>query len=82
MTPLRQRMIEDMQLRNLSPVTQRVYAEQVGRFARHYQKSPSVLGPEDIRRYQLHLINEKRLSASSLQVVVAALRFLYKVTLK
>jgi site-specific recombinase XerD len=82
MTPLRQRMIEDMQLRNLSPVTQRVYADQVGRFARHFRKSPSVLGPEDIRHYQLHLINEKRLSASSLQVVVAALRFLYKITLK
>ena len=82
MTPLRQRMIEDMQLRNLSPVTQRVYVEQIARFARHFHQSPDALGPEHVRIYQLHLVNNKRLAASSVQVAVAALRFFYSVTLK
>ena len=82
MTPLRQRMIEDMQVRNLSAVTQRVYVDQVALYARHFGKSPAVLGPEEIRQYQLYLTKEKKLSASSILVAGAAIRFLYKVTLK
>lgn len=53
MAPLRQRMLEDMQLRNLSPRTQRSYVEHVWRFARHFGKSPAALGPEEIRAYQV-----------------------------
>ncbi len=82
MTPLRQRMSEDMQLRNLAPHTQRSYLQQISQYARHFGKSPDLLGPEDIRAYQLHLVLEKRLSASSILVAVAAIRFLYKITLK
>ena len=82
MTPLRQRMSEDMQLRNLAPHTQRSYLQQVSQFARHFGKSPGLLGLDDIRTYQLHLVQEKHLSASSILVAVAAIRFLYKVTLK
>ena len=82
MTPLRHRMIEDMRIRNLGPNTQRSYVEQVSRFARHFGKSPELLGPADIRTYQLHLIQERKLAASSVLVAVAAIRFLYKVTLK
>jgi hypothetical protein len=52
MTPLRQRMLEDMQVRNLSPLTQRSYVEHVSRFARHFGRSPARLGPEEIRAYQ------------------------------
>ena len=58
MSPLRRRMIEDMQIRNLTLNTQRVYVEQVGRFARHFRKSPQDLGPAEIRTYLLHLANE------------------------
>jgi integrase/recombinase XerD len=82
MTPLRRRMIEDMRIRNLAPNTQRSYIEQVSRFAHHFGKSPELLGPADIRTYQLHLVQERQLSASSILVAVAALRFLYRVTLK
>jgi integrase/recombinase XerD len=82
MTPLRQRMSEDMQVRNLAPHTQRSYLQQVSQFARHFGKSPELLGPDDIRAYQLHLTRDKRLAASSILVAVAAIRFLYKVTLK
>jgi len=82
MTPLRQRMLEDMQVRNLSPRTQRSYVEQVSRFARHFGRSPAVLGPEEIRAYQVYLTTEKQLAPASLIVAVAALRFLYTVTLR
>jgi hypothetical protein len=49
MTSLRQRMIEDMQVRNLSVLTQASYVQQVSLFARHFNKSPELLGPEQIR---------------------------------
>jgi integrase/recombinase XerD len=81
MTSLRQRMIEDMRLRNLSPRTQETYLLQVSLFARHFRKSPALLGPEDIRAYQLYLVNEKQAAPASLLLATAALRFLYKVTL-
>src|SRR5258708_36371035 len=82
MTILRQRMSEDMQVRNLSPNTQLSYLQQVSLFARHFGKSPAVLGPEEIRTYQIYLTNEKKLCPGSIHIAVAALRFLYKVTLK
>jgi len=82
MTTLRQRMTEDMQVRNLAVNTQRSYVEQVSRFARHFGQSPEMLGPDDIRTYQVYLTNEKRLSPGSITIAVSALRFLYKVTLK
>jgi integrase/recombinase XerD len=81
MTALRQRMIEDMQVRNLSPHTQTSYVQQVSLFARYFGKPPDQLGPEEIRSYQVHLTNEKKLAPSSILIAVAAMRFLYKVTL-
>lgn len=82
MTPLRKRMTEDMQVRNLSRNTQGTYLLQVALFARHFSKSPELLGPEDIRSYQIYLTNEKQLAPGSLCIATAALRFLYKVTLR
>jgi integrase/recombinase XerD len=82
MTPLRQRMIEDMQVRNFSPHTQASYVQQVSLFARHFNRSPEILGPEEIRAYQVYVTTDKKLAPSSLCTVVAALRFLYKITLK
>jgi integrase/recombinase XerD len=82
MTSLRQRMTEDMQVRNLAVNTQTCYVQQVSLFARHFNKSPEQLGPEDIRSYQVYLTNEKKLAPGSILIAVAALRFLYKVSLK
>src|SRR5260370_27513297 len=82
MTKLRQRMIEDLQLRNYSPLTIRSYIEAVGDFARFFNQPPNQLGPDDIRKYQLHLVNEKKVAWSNLQVRIAALRFFYTQTLK
>jgi integrase/recombinase XerD len=82
MTILRQRMTEDMHVRNLSANTQLSYLQQVSLFARHFRKSPAELGPEEIRTYQVYLTNERKLCPGSIHIAVAALRFLYKVTLK
>jgi len=82
MTSLRQRMTEDMQVRNLALNTQTSYVQQVSLFARHFHKSPEQLGLEEIRAYQVYLTNEKKLSPGSVLIAVAALRFLYKVSLK
>jgi integrase/recombinase XerD len=82
MTSLRQRMTEDMQVRNLALNTQTCYVQQVSLFARHFDKSPEQLGPEDIRAYQVYLTNERKLATGSVLIAVAALRFLYKVSLK
>lgn len=82
MTSLRQRVLEDMQVRNLAFNTQTAYLGQITRFAKHFSKSPEGLGPKEIRTYQSYLVNEKNLSPSSVAVAVAALRFMYKVALR
>ena len=82
MTRLRQRMIEDMEIRNLSPNTQLAYLQQVSSFAKYCQRSPEVVGPEEIRAYQVYVTNERKLAPGSLSIIASALRFLYKVTLK
>jgi integrase/recombinase XerD len=82
MTILRRRMTEDMKIRNLSPHTQASYLQQVTQFACYFGKSPDLLGPEEIRTYQIYLTNERKLAPGSIHIAVAALRFFYKVTLK
>ena len=80
MSPLRQRMIEDMTIRNLSQATQQSYIYAVRKFSRHFGKSPDRLGVEDVRAYQLHLIAKKR-SWSHINQTACALRFFYGVTM-
>jgi len=82
MTPLRQRFLDDLQLRNYSPRTQETYLSHVVRFSRHFGRSPARLGPEEIRAYQLHLLHERHVSWSVFNQAVCALRFLYRVTLQ
>lgn len=81
MTPLRQRMIEDMRIRHFSHHTIDQYVGRVSQLARHFGKSPDKLGPEEVRAYQLHLA-EKHVHWGTLQSTTAALRFFYKITLK
>lgn len=81
MPPFRQRMLEDMQIRNLALNTQGSYVRQVLLFARHFSKLPEVLGPEEIRTYQVYLTNEGKLATGSIIIATAALRFLHHVTL-
>jgi integrase/recombinase XerD len=82
MTPLRQRFIEDMQLRGLAPTTQRSYIHYVAAFAQFYHTSPEHLDLEAVRQYELHLLHEKKLSPESINSFVSAVQFLYLVTLE
>jgi site-specific recombinase XerD len=82
MTLLRQRMLEDMGVRNLAENTQSAYLQQIIAYARHFHRRPEDLGPEEVRAYQVYLTKTRRLSPSSVSVATGALRFLYKVTLK
>ena len=79
-TPLRQRMLEDMAIRRLAPGTQAFYVSAVAKFARHFGKSPDLLGYEEVRAYQLHLVRSG-LNVGSVNRVVTALRFFYRVTM-
>jgi integrase/recombinase XerD len=81
MTPLRQRLIDDLQLRNYSPKTISCYVQAVARFAKHFGRSPEDLDAEHLRLYQLHLIQQKA-SWSRFNQAVCALRFLYGTTLQ
>jgi len=82
MTQLRQRMLEELQRRNYSSRTIRLYLQHVAKFAQHFHRSPDQLGAEDIRQYQLFLIQEKKLAWSSYNQIVCALRFFYAKVLK
>lgn len=81
MTPLRQRMLEDLRVRNYSKKTQAIYVGNVARFAAHFKKSPDQLTTEDIRTYLVYLVEGKRVSWTWFNQAVCALRFFYRVTL-
>ena len=81
MTDLRQRMQEDMRIRNLSPRTIECYLRHVGAFARYFGKSPAELDREHIRQYQVYLVEQRQASWSMFNQAVCALRFLYRTTL-
>jgi len=82
MTPLRKRFIEDLQVRNISPKTQRVYVHHVAGFARYFGISPDQLDIEAVRQYQLYLLNERKLSPESISQYISAVKFLYRITLE
>src|SRR5215212_3080106 len=77
MTPLRQRMLQDMQLRGLSPKTQVVYLFAVQQFAQHYGRSPEQINEQELRNYFLYLINDKRVSPTTLSIALSAIKFLF-----
>ena len=80
-SPLRQRMIDDMTMRNLSPNTQETYIRSVAQFSAFHRRSPDELGIEHLRAFHLHLVS-RGLVANSIGVKMAALRFLYGTTLR
>ena len=80
LSPLRQRMIDDMRMRKLNPKTQAGYLRAVKNFTQFFGRSPDRAGPEDLRRFQLHLV-EKGVSSTTLNATITALKFFYGVTL-
>jgi integrase/recombinase XerD len=81
MTPLRQRMIEDLQLRGLSAKTQDAYLRAVRQLAEHYRKSPDLITEEELRLYFLYLRNDKQISRSGFTIALCGLKFFYERTL-
>lgn len=80
MNPFIQRMVEDMQVRNFAESTIDSYTWHVDKFCQYFGKPADQLGPEEIRSFQLYLVNEKKASWSSFNQAVCGLRFLYQVT--
>lgn len=81
MTELRKKMIEDMKIRCFAPNTQMAYISAVAAFAKHYKKSPALLGNEDIKAYILHLVEDRQVAWNTLNVASSAIRFFYNITL-
>jgi len=79
-SPLRQRMIDDMTLRRLSPKTQSTYLRVVTNFTRHFGQAPDEASAEDLRRYQLHMA-EQGVSNITINATITGLRFFFEVTL-
>jgi len=82
MTPLRKRMIEDLQLKGYAPATQRVYLLAVCKLAGHYGKSPAEVSEEELRAYFLHLARTERCARGTLKIAIAGIRFLFAITLQ
>lgn len=82
MTPLRKRMMEDMQLNGLSEGTQKVYISAIRRIAEHYGKSPDRITEEELRQYFLYLTHERQISRSTCTIYLCAVKFLYENTLQ
>ena len=82
MTDLRQRMLEELQRRNFSETTIKTYVRVVEDFARYFGKRPDRLNEHDIRKYQVHLLQERKLTIKTVRLHTAALRFFYVKTLR
>ena len=82
MTPLRQRVLDELQRRNYAKDTARAYVLAIKQFAEYFGKSPERLGGEEIRRFELHLLKDRKLAPGTVEGRMSALRFLYKKVLK
>ena len=81
-SPLQKRMVEDMCLCNFAPRTQDSYVRSVKLLARHYGKSPDLLGDEEIRAYFVHLTCERKLARPTITIALSGIKFFYEKTLK
>ncbi len=82
MTPLRQRMLEDMQLRGFSARTQECYVAAVRQLAEHFHTSPDRLAEEQLRQYFLYLANEKKVARATATIALCGIRFFFEQTLR
>jgi site-specific recombinase XerD len=82
MTELRRRMQEDLQLAGFAVKTQKSYIDAVQRLARHYKRSPDLLTEEDIRRFFLYLVNDRKSARSTVTIYLCGIKFFYETTLK
>jgi site-specific recombinase XerD len=80
-SPLRQRMIDDMRMRKMEPKTQSAYIRNVSRLAAFLKRSPDTATIEDLRRFQLHLVDHGT-SPNTLNAIVTSLKFFFEVTIR
>jgi site-specific recombinase XerD len=81
MSTLREKMLEDLQLRGITPRTQKKYLREVRDLANYFKKSPEELGEEEVKKYLVHLLEDRKLSTGTYKNYVAGIKFLYKTTL-
>jgi site-specific recombinase XerD len=82
MTPLRERLLEDLRLRGLSPKTQEAYVGAVRQLAAHYHQPPDQISEDDLRQYFLYLTDVKRVAPSTLTIALSGIKFFYQHTLR
>jgi integrase/recombinase XerD len=82
MSTLREQMLEDLQLKGLTPKTQKIYLREVSKYAKYFDKSPEQLGEKELREYLLYLLNDRKLAKGTYRFYYQGLKFLYKNTLK
>jgi len=82
MSTLREQMLADLQLKGLTPKTQKIYLREVSNYAKYFNKSPEQLGEKELREYLLYLLNERKLAKGTYRFYYQGLKFLYKHTLK
>lgn len=82
MITLRQKLMDELDLRGFAPTTRKHYVEALDRLTRHYQRPTDQLSDDDLKKYLLYLIRERKLSASTITVNVCALRFFYRYVLE
>src|SRR4051794_6298481 len=82
MTPLRKRLIEDLQLKGYAQATQLAYLKAVCKLARHYKKSPDQISEEELRAYFLHLVQVEHCARETLKIAISGIRFFFAVTLQ
>jgi integrase/recombinase XerD len=82
MSALRQKMIEDMQLKGLAVRTQEAYVNAVLQLSRRFKKSPDSINEEELREYFLYLKNEKRVADSTFSIALCGIKFFFEQTLK
>lgn len=82
MNTLREQMLADLQLKGLTPKTQKIYLREVSNYAKYFGKSPEELGEKELREYLLYLLNERKLAKGTYRFYYQGLKFLYKHTLK
>jgi integrase/recombinase XerD len=82
MSTLREQMLADLQLKGLTPKTQKIYLREVSNYAKYFGKSPEQLGEKELREYLLYLLNERKLAKGTYRFYYQGLKFLYKHTLK
>ena len=81
MSPLRTRMLEDMQLHAFSRSTQHAYVRSIAKLAKHYHKSPDLISEDELRQYFLDLTQKRKVSRSTATVDLCAIKFFFETTL-